>query len=166
MTTLMQHVTFNTSHIHSSNRFEFHKETIEKCKELIQSALEVNKPLTFPIDNLSHLHFGCVREGQDLIVTVYGPLGPHIKGEEQKGSQLAPFIIFGICSNENSSLWNLLITTYKQIYKKDPEVNLPISPWLGVILLPAFSFYTEAIDLIANFEQCMAWSWIEYLKTE
>ena len=166
--TFIQHVTLNTGHNKPYNRFECRPETINKAKCLINNALEAGVPISMPEGELAHLAFSCVAEGRKLVVTVYGPMGPHTKGKPFRytGKNGAPLAICGIApKSKDAKLWSAMMETYTLVYNKPPECkDRPSAPWLAAIVTPLSMQFMEAIPVLADFERCMAWAWIDLLK--
>lgn len=168
MSTFIQHVTLNTGHNKPYNRFECRPETIKTCKGLIQFALEAGSPVSLPDGELCHLAFSCVADGRKLVITVYAPMSPHTKGKpfNHTGSNSAPLAICGIApKSKDAKLWDLLIDTYTTVYP-DEQVSCdrPQAPWLAVVVTPMAMQFMESMPVLADFERCMAWAWLEILK--
>lgn len=170
MSTFIQHVTLNTGHNKPYNRFECRPETIKGAKALISAALEQDLPLSMPSGELAHLAFACVAEGRKLTITVFAPMGPHTKGQpfRYNGKNGAPIAICGIApKSKDAKLWDMLLDTYSTVYPSETiACERPQASWLGVIVTPLVQQFPESLTVLADFERCMAWAWLEILKEQ
>lgn len=163
--TFIQHVTLNTSHNRPYNRFECRKETIAACRGLLREALAQQAAISFADGAFSHLRMACTAEGRKLVVTVYGPAGPHVPGQPYRGGNVLPLVTFGVApKSKDARLWEILGQCYEQVYQMAHQAERPQAPWVGVVVLPAALQYRQSLELLADFERCMAWAWLDWLK--
>lgn len=163
--TYIQHVTLNTGHSHPSNRFDCKPEVIRACKGLLKFALSEMSPVSFPAGEWAHLRFMCVPDGRKLVVTVYGPAGPHAAGEPYGGDRVIPILTFGVASkSKDAGLWKQLEGVYQRVYGQEPQAERPQAPWVATVFYPSAEPYQDSLTLLADFTRCMAWAWIELSK--
>lgn len=78
-----------------------------------------------------------------------------------------PILTFGVCleSEDDAEVWKILEAHYKQIkglpvfsgLELDQITKPAKTPWLGSIIIFG---YPEELSWIADFEKCMAWTWL------
>lgn len=92
-----------------------------------------------------------------LVVTVYGPLGPHTPGKPHGGAT-TPLVTVGVAqrSRHGQPLWESLVNAFGCA----DETEKPAEPWCAVALHPGLSAYPDASDWLGDFERCIAWAWI------
>lgn len=161
----IQDVTMNTGHNKPYNRFECRPETIKVCQSLLKRALSEQAPVSIPVDEWSHLQFACFPDGRKLVITVYGPAGPHIPGKPYSG-HVMPLLTSGIAQHsKDAPLWEALEGVYQKTYSAPPKASRPQAPWMGTVVYPTAEVYKNSLALLADFTRCMAWAWIELDKT-
>ena len=157
MTRYINHLTLTTGHCRRSPRSEVTDETLALMRPWLSAAIATTEPISLPVDELSHFSAVAIHE-VGLVVTLYGPIGPHIPGKPHKGDK-APIVTFGVAerSRESAVLFAKLEKHFGRCAVSRPEV-----PWCAVALHDNLAAFTEALDWIGDFERCVAWAWITH----
>lgn len=164
MNKYLQHVTLNTGHNLPFNGADCDPAVIEIASSLLDFALEQGTRVSLPDGELSHLSFECKSQGRKLSIVAYGPMAPHVKGKPFDGDNVVPIAICAVSpKSKDSDVWATLTESYETIYKKPCSTQRPQAPWLGVVLTPMLSLFEESVDMLADFERCIAWAWMQKL---
>lgn len=150
----LNHATLNTGHVCKSFRSEIASGTVDILRPWITGLINHNgTKMAFPIAELKHFSALALTES-GLVMTVYGPASPHIKGAAATGE--LPLITFGVAQvGDNAQyIWDSLSKIVR------PNFTMPSTPWCGVILHPSLLLYQQDISWLADFERCVAWTWI------
>ena len=122
----------------------------------LQSIVRSGQKSPLPVAALSH--FGAVAYVQDggLVVTVYGPSGPHRLGQPKSAD--IPLVTFGVAqrSRHSEPLWAMLMANFEH----PAGIKQPGTPWCAVVMHLSIMAYADAIGWLADFERCCAWAWI------
>lgn len=150
------HITLTTGHCRKSPRSEITDEAIKIIKDWLKKGLEMDTPIPLPVPDLSHFAAKVLTDKGALVVTVYGPLGPHVPGRPAGAPEL-PLISMGVAkrSRHSAYLWEVLAKM------ATPKIDCPHTPWCGVIVYPGLARYIDSTEWLADFERCVAWAWVE-----
>ena len=90
------------------------------------------------------------------IVTVYGPDGPHERGQPANAD--IPLVTFGVAqrSRHSEPLWAMLLANFEHA----KGLQQPATPWCAVIVHPSIMMHADAIGWLGDFKRCVAWAWI------
>lgn len=157
MSSYINHVTLTTGQCRRSPRDEVSDETLALLYPWMTTAIESGNPAPLPVPALAHYSAHVLRD-RGVVVTIYGPLGPHIAGQPYRGERLAPLVTLGIAqrSREAAPLWQMMVDTFGA-----PTVaKMPSVPWCAVALHPTLPMFLDAVTWLGDFERCVAWAWI------
>ena len=152
----INHLTITTGHKARTSRADVADEALAVVAPWLQSIVRSGQKSPLPVAALSH--FGAVAYVQDggLVVTVYGPSGPHRLGQPKSAD--IPLVTFGVAqrSRHSEPLWAMLLANFEH-----PEgIKQPSTPWCTVVVHPSIMAHADAIVWLADFERCVAWAWI------
>ena len=152
----INHLTLTTGHNARTSRADVADEALAAVAPWLQSIVNTGQKSPLPVPTLSH--FSAVAYVQDggLIVTVYGPSGPHQPG--QPAITDIPLVTFGVAqrSRHSEPLWAMLLANFEH-----PEwIRQPTTPWCAVAVHPSIAAHADAISCLADFERCVSWAWI------
>jgi len=152
----INNLTLTTGHNARTSRADVADDVLAIVAPWLQSIVSTGQKTHLPVPALSH--FSAVAYVQDggLIVTVYGPSGPHREG--QPASADIPLVTFGVAqrSRHSEPLWAMLLANFEH-----PEgIKQPTAPWCAVAMHPSIMAHASAIGWLADFERCVAWAWI------
>lgn len=152
----INHTTLTTGHNARTSRADVADDVLAIVAPWLQSIVGAGQKSPMPVQALSH--FSAIAYVQDggLIVTVYGPDGPHERGQPANAD--IPLVTFGVAqrSRHSEPLWAMLLANFDH-----PEgIKQPGTPWCAVVMHLSIMAYADAIDWLADFERCVAWAWI------
>lgn len=143
------HVTLTTGHTRKSYRDEVDDEAVEVCRALIAHAIDGARPV-IPGTDRCRLAAETSRK-RGLLCSVREP--QHDK----------PIITFAIAPNSLSAavLWRVLVET-----ARTPVVPMecPPAPYCAVRLEQGAVAHAYVLPVLADFERCIAWAWMENRK--
>lgn len=148
----IKHITLQTAHIRNCEKKEVSEEALAYCDSLIEQCLlnpQAKKPIA--VDGYSVTMSSTYSA---LVVTVwYGTQNP------------LPIVTFSCVTKSRNSLkiWREL-HRYATLPTQTQEHNPPQTPYLAVSLHATAIDYSDAINWLGDFERCVAWAWIDYLK--
>lgn len=152
----INHITITTGHNARTSRADVADETLAIVAPWLQSIVGAGQKSPLPVPALSH--FAAIAYVQDggLVVTVYGPSGPHQPG--QPASADIPLVTFGVAqrSRHSEPLWAMLLANFEHL----EGIRQPTTPWCAVAVHPSIAAHADAIGWLADFERCVAWAWI------
>lgn len=152
----INHLTLTTGHKARTSRADVADDVLAVVAPWLQSIVNTGQKSPLPVPELSH--FSAVAYVQDggLIVTVYGPIGPHNRG--QPASADIPLVTFGVAqrSRHSEPLWAMLLANFEHT----EGIKQPATPWCAVAVHQSIMAHADAIGWLADFERCVAWAWI------
>lgn len=157
--TYIHHVTLNTGHSLRSPRSDVEDETMAVLVTYLDQVVKRGGRHPTPIRALAHYSCMATVEDGGLLVTIYAPSGPHIKGEHALGGSGHPIITLGVAqrSRQGRDLWGRMVAQFGAA----AGLEKPSEPWCAVALRPALNaYFLEAWHWLAEFETCIAWAWI------
>lgn len=122
----------------------------------LQSIVNAGQKAPLPAVELSHFYAVAYVQDGGLLVTVYGPTGPHQPGQPA-GADI-PLVTFGVAqrSRHSGPLWAMMLANFEH-----PDgIKQPATPWCAVALHPSIMAHTSSIGWLADFERCVAWAWV------
>ena len=156
----INHLTITTGHKARTSRADVAEEALAIVAPWLQSIVGAGQKSPFPAPAPAPAlsHFSAIAYVQDggLIVTVYGPTGPHRTG--QPASADIPLVTFGVAqrSRHSEPLWAMLLANFEHA----AGIKQPATPWCAVAVHPSIMAHPNAIGWLADFERCCAWAWI------
>lgn len=157
MIAYINHLTLSTGHLARTSRADVHDDGLATVAPWLQAALDSGDAVPLPMPALCHHSAKCLVQDGALVVTVYGPAGPHKPGQRHAGATM-PLITLGVAqrSRQGAALWQMLV----QAFGNPLGVTRPAEPWIAVTLHPTLSRYPNAAMWLGDFERCVAWAWI------
>lgn len=154
----INHYTLNSGHNHKSERSNVDDATLAIVSEWIDKNINADW-VPLPANQLAHYSAKIISAEGSLMMTVMGPLGPHVPG--MPANAKLPLVTFGVAhrSRHSDSIWQALIGA-KQGVEFALNIKQPATPWLGVIVYQTVIMHKESLDWLADFERCCAWAWI------
>jgi len=152
----INHITLTTGHNARTSRADVADEVLALVAPWLQSIVNTGQkhPLTVP----SLSHFSAIAFVQDggLLVTVYGPSGPHESGKPANAD--IPLVTFGVAqrSRHAEPLWAMMLASYEHA----PGIKQPSTPWCAAIVYPSVMAHKSTLSWLADFERCCSWAWI------
>lgn len=142
----VHHVTITTGHTRKSFRDEVDDDAVEFCRALIAQAINGARPVV-PGTNRCWLSADTSRK-RGLLCSVRDP-------QTDK-----PIVTFAIAPNSLSAavLWRLLVETASTPVV---PVDCPPAPYCAVRLEQAAMNHAPVLPVLADFERCIAWAWLE-----
>lgn len=156
MSHYINHITLSTGHCRRSPRAEVNDATLSILHLWLERARASGEIEPLPVAALSHFA-GRVTKEIGLVVTIYGPAGPHTPGSPHKGRHL-PIVTIGIAqrSREARDLWAHLIAHFGA----KNGIDAPVTPWCAVALHDNIAGFTDALRWLGDLERCIAWAWM------
>ena len=153
--TYINHITLSTGHLRRSPRSEVPDETLALLRPWLDAALKSEVPIPLPADELAHYSAIAIHE-IGLVVTVYAPAGPHLRGKPHQGDNV-PIATFGVAtrSRESAPLWEKL-----EKHFSDQQSTAPETPWCAVVLHDNLIAFADAQEWLGDFERCISWAWL------
>lgn len=151
----INHITLTTGHMARTSRADVADEVLAVVAPWLKEIINTNRSHSLPVPDLSH--FSAIAFVQDggLIVTVYGPSGPHQPGNPANAD--IPLVTFGVAQrSRHAGLWHLLLASFKHADK----INQPSTPWCAVAIHPSAPAHKDSLSWLSDFEHCCAWAWI------
>jgi hypothetical protein len=143
----LEHVTLNTGHTRRSPRSEAADEVVRGLAVGLDRAIATKA--REPIPGFALFSYSVTALGGAAMVTLW--------------REAAPVVTFGVAADakDSAKLWRLLHQGGAGKHATNPE-RPPAAPWLGV-RMEAGAASTPPDDLLwlANFERCLAWTFIE-----
>jgi hypothetical protein len=159
-TPCIRHVTLSTGHARDSSRAEVADATLKVLAPWLDRALETGgRPVPLPVPSLASFSAVAIPQGRGgLVVTLYGPAGPHIPGRTAPAGQAGiPLVTFGIgLGPEESDIWEQMA----EAFGVAPGLEFPPGPWCAAFLHAAAAAYPHSLTWLGDFERCVAWAWI------
>lgn len=157
----LNHTTITTGHIFRAERGAADAGRLSLVAGWLAAALESGGKPT-PLPNLGGLHATAAPPGYDAVaVTGHGGLVCTISPQGER----TPLVTFGVAKKSRGSggLWRMLIDAAA---KTTPTPNwlasiAPSTPYCAAIVWPASVLHPQLIAAAAEFEQLVAWAWIE-----
>lgn len=152
----INHITLATGDCRRSPRAEVDDATLAILIPWLKKAIASGNIEPLPVPPLSHYGARAIKE-TGLVVTIYGPRGPHAQGKPHAGEWL-PLITIGIAqrSRESADLWALLQANFGG----KPGVKAPTTPWVAVSIHDNIVAYFDALQWLGDLERCIAWAWV------
>ena len=152
----INHITINTGHNARTSRADVADDVLAIVAPWLQSIINTGNKTPLPVTELSH--FSAVAYVQDggLVVTVYGPSGPHKQG--QPASADIPLVTFFVAqrSRHSEPLWAMLLANFVH-----PDgIKQQSAPWCAVVVHPSAIAHRDSLEWLADFERCVAFAWI------
>ena len=152
----INHTTLTSGHNARTSRADVADDVLAIVVPWLQSIVGAGQKSPLPVPALRH--FSAIAYVQDggLIVTVYGPTGPHRTG--QPASADIPLVTFGVAqrSRHSEPLWAMLLANFEHA----AGIKQPATPWCAVAVHPSIMAHPNAIGWLADFERCVSWAWI------
>ena len=152
----INHLALTTGHNARTSRADVADDVLAIVAPWPQSVVGAGRKSPLPVPALRH--FSAISYVQDggLIVTVYGPSGPHLEG--QPASADIPLVTFGVAhrSRHSEPLWAMLMANFEH----PAGIKQLGTPWCAVVMHLSIMAYADAIGWLADFERCCAWAWI------
>ena len=152
----INNLTLTTGHNARTSRADVADDVLAIVAPWLQSIVGAGQKSPMPVPALSH--FSAIAYVQDggLVVTVYGPSGPHQPG--QPASADIPLATFGVAqrSRHSEPLWAMLLANFEHA----PGLGQPATLWCAVAVHPSIMAHANTIGWLADFERCCAWAWI------
>lgn len=152
----INHITLTTGHNARTSRADVADDVLAVVSPWLQSIINTGEKHPLPVAALSHFSaITFVRDG-GLLVTVYGPSGPHDQGKPANAD--IPLATFGVAerSRHGEPLWAMMLASFEHA----PSIRQPSTPWCGAILYPSAIAHKLELSWLADFERCCAWAWI------
>ncbi|MDC8446093.1 MAG: hypothetical protein LV471_09245 [Nitrosomonas sp.] len=152
----INHITITTGNNARISRADVADDVLEVVAPWLQSIVNAGQKSPLPIPSLSHFSVIAYVQDGGLVVTVYGPSGPH-RQSQPAGSDI-PLVTFGVAqrSRHSGPLWAMLLANFEHL----AGIKQPSPPWCAVAVHPSIMMHPQALDWIADFERCVAWAWI------
>lgn len=152
----INHLTLTTGHNARTSRADVADDALAIVAPWLLSVVGSGQKSPLPVPALSHFSAVAYVHDGGLVVTVYGPSGPHQPG--QPASADIPLVTFGVAqrSRHSEPLLAMLLANFEHI----AGIKQPSTPWLAVAIHPSIMAHTDAIAWLADFERCVAWAWI------
>lgn len=156
MANYINHITLATGDCRQSPRAEVDDATLAVLIPWLKKAIASGNIEPLPVQPLSHFGARVIRS-IGLVVTIYGPRGPHIVGHAHTGEWL-PIVTLGIAqrSRESSDLFGWL----KSNFGAKPDIIAPQTPWVAVSIHDNIVAYLDALQWLGDLERCIAWAWV------
>jgi hypothetical protein len=153
----INHVTLSTGDVRRSPRSEVSDDTLKLLFPWIEEATTYAAFVPLPIRELSHYAIKAFVFDLDLVVTIYGPLGPHTPGERHKG-EFIPVATFAVAQSkeQGDTLWGQMTDSFQA----NQDCKQPETPWLAVAQYDTAAIFFDT-GWLGDFERCIAWAWIE-----
>ncbi len=153
----INHITLNTGHLARSERAEVNDATLDVLVPWLAEAESTGAHVPLPVAALSHYSAQVIMQSGALIVTIYGPAGPHNVGSPHVGDPL-PLITMGVAqrSRQGAPLWSQLVDAFGA----RSGLQKPAEPWCAVAIHPGIGAYSDTAHWIGDLERCIAWAWI------
>lgn len=156
MTNYIHHITLTTGHEVRTSRADVADEVLEIVSPWLQSIINTGQKHPLPVQEL--IHYSAIAFVQDggLLVTVYGPSGPHEPGKTTNAD--IPLVTFGVAqrSRHGEQLWDIMLASFEHAN----GILIPSTPWCAAIVYPSAMAHKDALSWLADFERCCAWAWI------
>ncbi len=152
----INHITLTTGHNARTSRADVADEALAVVATWLQSIVSTGQKSPIPVSELSHFSATAYVQDGGLVVTVYGPTGPHRKGQPANAN--IPLVTFGVAqrSRHGTHLWAMLLANFEH----SPGIKQPSTSWCAVVVHPSIMTHQGAIGWLADFERCVAWAWI------
>lgn len=152
----INHITLATGDCRRSPRAEVDDATLAVLIPWLKQAIASGNIEPLPVPPLSHYGARVIKK-TGLVVTIYGPRGPHTPGQPHSGESL-PLVTLGIAqrSRESGDLWAMLQANFGG----KPGVKAPATPWVAVSIHDNIVAYLDALQWLGDLERCIAWAWV------
>lgn len=154
--TYINHITLSTGHYRRSPRAEVDDVTVRLLHPWLLSAIASVAIAPLPLPELSHYGARVIKD-TGLVVTLYAPGSPHLKGKPHTGKQV-PIVTLGVAqrAREAADLWAILVANFGA----PSSVKRPSTPWCAVALHENIMVFPDALAWVGDLERCIAWAWI------
>lgn len=155
-------ITLNTGSRQRLTRDAVDDTTLAVVRPWLVAAVASQQRTPLPVAALSHFSAVALRhESGGLVVTIYGPAGPHIPGQASTASQ-TPLATMGIAqrSRHGTDLWGMLMATFGRW--AHIGIKNPRAPWCAAVALPGLLAYPDSAQWLDDLESCIAWAWITH----
>lgn len=152
----INHITLSTGHNARIERADVADGVLSVVAPWLDKAVCSERFHPLPVPALSHYSAKAYTESGGLIVTLYGPAGPHVIGKPSTAD--IPLVTFGVAqrSRHGEALWEKMLSGFEH----RNGIQQPATPWLAVVVHPSIVAHFSVLDWVADFEKCCAWSWI------
>ena len=141
----ISHVTLSTGHLRQSLRSDIDDTVLARLAPWLSTALAagINVPLPSPLTNYKAR---ATHEGGALLCTVFA-------------ANDTPLAIFGVMLHSRAALnvWSMLVGQFGAA----DGLECPAPPWRAVNVFFGVIQHADALEWLADFEQCVAWAWAE-----
>ena len=141
----INHVTLSTGHLRRSLRSEIDDKVLARLAPWLSTSLAagVAVPLPAPLVNFKAR---ATHEGGALLCTVLAV-------------DDTPLAIFGVVLHSRAALdvWSMLVNQFGAA----DGLQCPAPPWCAVNVFSGVIQHLNALEWLADFEQCVAWAWAE-----
>lgn len=152
----INHITITTGHNARTSRADVTGDVLEVVAPWLQSIIKTGNKAPLPVRDISHYSAKALVHSGGLVVTVYGPIGPHQQGAPANAD--IPLVTFAVArrSRHGGDLWSMLLA----IFDHKSGIKQPSVPWLAVAVHTSAFAHRDALDWLADFERRVAWAWI------
>ncbi len=153
----INHITLNTGHLARTSRADVRDDVLAIMAPWLQSAVDSGAIVPLPVPALSHFSGRALVQDGGLVLTVYGPAGPHQVGRSHLGATM-PLITLGVAkrSRHGAALWQMMVDAFDA----HRATRMPAEPWIAVALHASIAAYPDSAEWLGDFERCVAWAWI------
>lgn len=153
----LNHITLPSGHTRRSPRAEVSDEALALLAPWLRAAANSGGRAALPVAELSHYSAAALIEGGGLVVTIYGPAGPHVAGRPHAGDVM-PLVALGVAqrSRQGGDLWAMMLANFGCA----DGLQKPGEPWCAVALHPSLIDTPDAAHWLGDLERCIAWAWI------
>jgi hypothetical protein len=151
------HLTLTTGHTARTSRADVGDEALAIVVPWLRRVVDTGQPAPLPAESLRHFSAIAFERDGGLLVTVYGPIGPHTPGNPAKAG--LPLVTFAVAhrSRHGVQLWDMLIDSFPA---HPAGIKQPATPWCATVLHPTAVAYPDSLEWLADFGRCCAWAWI------
>lgn len=152
----LNHVTLSTGHVRRSPRHEVADAVLHDLRPVLARAIETSERIPLIYD-VSHFSVRASVESGALLLSLFGPVGPHSRGKPHAGETI-PLMTMGVAqrSRQGGDLWARMVAQFGA----SPGLKKPEEPWCAVVLHEPSLGYPESLEWLGDFERCAAWAWI------
>ncbi|HEX5539880.1 MAG TPA: hypothetical protein VFX01_08855, partial [Methylophilaceae bacterium] len=150
----INHITMTTGHNARTSRADVADDVLAVVAPWLSEILNSGGTHPLPVQTLSHYSAIALAQDGGLLMTIYGPAGPHEPGKPANAA--IPLVTFGVAqrSRHGRPLWDMLLARFE--HKKN--IEQPGTPWCAVVVHPSSSAHRSVFSWLADFERCCAWA--------
>lgn len=154
----LTHITLSSGHANRSERANVSDETLSVVAPWLLAAVASGRRVPLPVEPLSHYSAVALVQDGALVVTLYGPQGPHETGKPALASDGIPLVTLAVAqrSRHAAKLWPLMVAQFGA----KAGITVPTAPWCAVAVHPSICAHMGALDWLGDLERCIAWAWI------